>query len=109
MKQQLGAISQWTLGIFLSVVLLFPATLQLEHLFEGHDHKPCKETNQHLHEKQVHCHIYDFHFSTFQIETVTSFERIQISQIEKPQFSYLEVSFLKNNLTTLVRGPPHFS
>jgi hypothetical protein len=78
-------------------------------MFEGHDHKPCKETSTHIHTKKIDCDIQLFHFSQadFSIQTYTN---ITIAET-KQQLVDFYTSSDKNQLHyhTTSRGPPSLS
>ncbi|MFC7357302.1 hypothetical protein ACFQO1_06360 [Jejudonia soesokkakensis] len=102
-------ITLFSTTLLLCSVLLLPSLAQFAHIFEGHDHKPCKELTTHLHEKKFECDIHFFHFSQldFSIET---YSITSISEATQQLVDFYTASD-KNKLHyhTTSRGPPALS
>jgi len=95
--------------LLLGMALLFPTAVQFSHVFEGHDHKPCKDLTTHLHEKKIDCSICHFQISSY---------TYQIQNFKTPFFSEIKITIIdfytssdKNKIhySYALRGPPSYS
>ena len=102
-------IALFTTTLLLCGALLFPSVVQFAHIFEGHDHKPCKELTTHLHEKKTECDIHFFHFSQADL-ALNRLTTIIISEANQQLVDFYTSSD-KNKLHnhTTSRGPPTLS
>ncbi|MAY22140.1 MAG: hypothetical protein CMC74_05115 [Flavobacteriaceae bacterium] len=104
-----GNITITILGFFLSLVFLFPMVVAFEHLFEGHNHKPCGESTVHLHQKNNDCSINLFHYNHFSI-TFESFELLTNAVIpETKNFHYQKHLIVFDKRFLKLRGPPYIT
>ncbi|PVW13850.1 hypothetical protein [Marixanthomonas spongiae] len=100
------SIAPNVLSALLIGLLLFPSAVQFAHIFEGHDHKPCSEITTHLHEKQLDCTLFDFHFSNFSYSVAEYPEFYSLDEPSKLETRYCPVEVSANSATYFVRGPP---
>ncbi len=94
------------LGVILTLVFLFPSLLQFEHLFENHEHLVCKENKVHLHQKNLDCSIYDFHFSTFSFLPIYPISLFVDAPLNETSFSVSQEVYLNPYFHCAQRGPP---
>lgn len=95
------------LVILLSVVLVTPLFVKLNHLFEGHKHEVCETPNaNHFHEFEIDCDFYDFKLNTEFKDLNLSFDFFipyEVSQTINSQYHF--ISDYQKYLFSL-RGPP---
>jgi len=99
-------ITNRILSLVFGLAILFPTAIQLEHVFEDHQHVVCKEVKTHLHESTPDCSLCDFHFSSFHYTAVVPIDFLVTKVIYT--FEPLLVSSEKSNFPTTnhLRGPP---
>lgn len=105
METKKYVISHFFSGL-LTLVFLFPSILQFEHLFESHEHKVCKENTVHIHQKNLDCSIYDFHFSAFNFQLIShNVSAAQKADLLRPSCKDEKIVKTTRYYPTL-RGPP---
>lgn len=93
--------------IFLSALLIFPAIINLAHVFSGHDHHYCNHySDSHFHKENIDCELFKFQQSPvahFEIFSFTIFN----PEIKTSGFTSL-YWFLSEyqKLSFSLRGPP---
>jgi len=94
------------LSLFLAAILLLPASVQLAHSLESHEHDICTDFDTHIHEKELDCSVCDYQLSGFKLP---SFHRLQevIHEHNEIDLNYYD-SLLKENSCSIItlRGPP---
>jgi hypothetical protein len=91
----------------LSVILLAPAFVKLNHIFEDHKHQVCKTPfSNHFHEYEIDCEFYDFTFKTNFYQSLITSELIMCDIFDKTITSqYFYISDYQK-LQFSLRGPP---
>lgn len=88
---------------------MFPMVVKSALIFEAHHHDICvdKQTDSHLHTKDIHCELYKFTAVTHFI-TIENIDDIQTREFIT-QSIYYNYNFLHNHrpLSFSLRGPPH--
>ena len=95
------------LVVALTIVLVSPLFVKLNHLIEDHKHEVCKTPNtNHFHEIEIDCEFYDFKLNTelkysFSSEKFPVFKNVTQSIISQYNFisDYQQLQFS-------LRGPP---
>ena len=107
MKYTKSNITRLFCSSLLMLALLLPASIQIIHSFENHDHPICKfQGKLHLHESAIDCELCDFNFSL----TVYSFQdyedNILIAANRKQITHYRFLSCNTKLHFKQLRGPP---
>ena len=93
--------------ILLSMFLLAPLFVKLNHIFEHHKHEVCKTPNKlHFHNLQLDCNFYYFRLNTNYYQPT---EVIEISVLEDIQVTIVsQYKFISHyqRLQFSLRGPP---
>ena len=100
-------IASKVLVVLLSVVLVVPLFVKLNHIFEDHKHEVCKTPNKtHFHEYEIECEFYNFKLNTQFNLSITS---VIIPVLkEKTQSITSQYYFISDyqQLQFSLRGPP---
>lgn len=100
-------IASKVLVVLLTVVLVTPLFVKLNHLFEDHKHEVCKTPNKtHFHELEIECEFYNFKLNT---EFNYSFASIIIPEFKDVTQSIVSQYFFLSDYQLLqfsLRGPP---
>ncbi len=100
-------IASKVLVVLLSIVLVTPLFVKLNHIFEDHKHEVCKTpTKTHFHELEIDCQFYDFKLNT---EFNYSFTSTEIPVFKKVTESIKSQYFFLSDYQQLqfsLRGPP---
>ncbi len=95
------------LVILLSMVLVAPLFVKLNHLIEDHKHEICKTPNKlHFHNLELDCDFYDFRLNTY---LYIEFESIEIPLVKDIRVTIdSQYEFISNyqSLQFSLRGPP---
>ncbi len=95
------------LVVILTIVLVSPIFVKLNHIFEDHKHEVCKTPySNHFHEFEIDCEFYDFRLNTeinnsYTLQCIPVITEISQSIISQYHF----VSDFQKLLFSL-RGPP---
>lgn len=93
--------------VLLTIVLVTPLFVKLNHLFEDHKHEVCKTPyTNHFHKLEIDCQFYDFKLNT---EFNYSFASIEIPVLKKATESIKSQYFFLSDYQQLqfsLRGPP---
>ena len=83
-----------------------PSFVQLEHLYEDHEHSFCGNASTHLHEQEVDCNFSKFFVTTFYQSTNLEFNlhAPNISTLEIESYHAIPISKISHSY--LLRGPP---
>ncbi len=100
-------IASKVLVVLLTVVLVTPLIVKLNHIFEDHKHEVCKTPyTNHFHELEIDCEFYDFKLNTEFNYSITS---INIPDYKEVTQSIVSQYFFINDYQQLqfsLRGPP---
>lgn len=100
-------IASKVLVVVLTIVLVTPLFVKLNHVFEDHKHEVCKTPNKtHFHELEIDCEFYDFKLNT---EFNYSFTSINILDFKDVTQSIVSQYFFLSDYQQLqfsLRGPP---
>ena len=100
-------IASKVLVVLLTVVLVTPLFVKLNHIFEDHKHEVCKTPyTNHFHELEIDCEFYDFKLNTEFNYSITS---IYIPDYKEVTQSIVSQYFFINDYQQLqfsLRGPP---
>lgn len=102
-------IVQFFIAAVFSVALMLPSVVQFTHSFDDHKHEVCTDVSAHIHQKQLDCSIYDFHFSIFNFSPQELHKLVIIHVFETTQTIYFLPKIEEKSLTYLLRGPPLLS
>ena len=95
------------LVVLLTIVLVTPTFVKLNHIFEDHKHEVCKTPNKtHFHELEIDCEFYDFKLNT---EFNYSFTSIEIPVLKGLTETIVSQYFFLSDYQQLqfsLRGPP---
>jgi len=106
LKQQKQHTHFTFFGLFLTMILLFPSILKLEHLADAQEHRPCLESTTHLHESDLDCSLCLFNFSNVSFEftsidfLVVEFNKKEALEAKTNSLYFSNYRFIDN------RGPP---
>ena len=102
-------IASKVLVVLLTIVLVTPLFVKLNHLFEDHKHEVCKTPyTNHFHEYEIDCEFYDFKLNTELNYSITS---ISIPDYKEVTQSIVSQYFFISDYQQLqfsLRGPPLF-
>lgn len=93
-------------GLFLTIILLLPSILKLEHLADSQEHRSCLDSTVHLHESEIDCSLCLFNFSNASFEfasidfLVIEFHKKEALTAKTNNLHYSNFRFIDN------RGPP---
>jgi hypothetical protein len=97
------------LVILLSMFLLAPLAVKLNHIFEDHKHEVCKTPNKlHFHNLQLDCKFYDFRLNTYYYQSPEVFEIFDIEDIQETMVSQYHFISHYQRLQFSLRGPPSY-
>lgn len=99
-------ISSILVAPLLVLALLLPASVQLAHAFEGHEHKSCDELKVHLHENEIDCSLCDFQLVSYNYVTFSNDVAQIINIPTSPGFVYHEAAYKSTSNYRAHRGPP---
>lgn len=110
MKNLKSNITRLFCGSVLLLALLLPASIQIIHSFEKHDHPSCKfQGKLHFHQSAIDCDLCDFNFSL----TIYSFEDCKEDTIKVTNRNQItHYKFLSHNTKLRykqLRAPPFSS
>ena len=95
------------LVVVLTIVLVTPIFVKLNHIFEDHKHEVCKTPyTKHFHELEIDCEFYDFRLNT---EFSYSYGSLEIPFLKEISDSIIsQYSFVSHyqQLQFSLRGPP---
>jgi len=95
------------LMIVLSLILLTPVFVKLNHFLENHKHEVCKTPNKlHFHNLQLDCKFYDFRLNTYYYKTPELFELPDLEDIQETVVSQYQFISHYQRLQFSLRGPP---
>ena len=95
------------LVVILSITLLTPLFVKLNHLFEDHKHEVCKTPyKNHFHSLELDCDYYDFRLNTNFYQSISSIEIYQDRTIDKAITSKYHFVSDYQQLHFSLRGPP---
>lgn len=95
--------------LMLSAFLL-PATIQFFHVLEGHEHKVCTDSSEHLHESAPDCSVFHFKQQNFHYQFTLYPEHIKVTFLSHTDEGLTPLvldSYIPNN--TQLRAPPVIS
>ncbi len=102
-------IASKVLVVLLTIVLVTPLFVKLNHLFEDHKHEVCKTPyTNHFHEYEIDCEFCDFKLNTELNYSITS---ISIPDYKEVTQSIVSQYFFISDYQQLqfsLRGPPLF-
>jgi len=106
-----GKIKEISLASLLLLTLMLPSCIQFSHqLVEEHEYKLCHETEEHIHEVNVHCDLCCYQFTSFTFEFTSYPELIAPTIISKTTLGSTTPLCYYSPLTNeLLRGPPALS
>ena len=89
--------------------MMLPATIQLVHLLENHQHEVCiSKTEEHFHEAEIDCSLCHVQAETFTVDFTSNYDVI-------PQHFYSDISTKQPEKIKVVyhskkssRAPPYF-
>lgn len=99
-------ITQFLTATIFSIALMLPAAVQFAHSFEGHKHEVCTDVSSHIHEKQLDCSIFDFHFSIFNFNPQELPEVVTIHSFQNTETLYILPKIEGEYAAYYLRGPP---
>ena len=95
------------LVLTLSITLVLPLFVKLNHLFEDHKHEVCKTPfTNHFHEYEIDCEFYEFTLNTNFYSELDSFEIIKAPEINNSINSRYHFISDYQQLSFSLRGPP---
>lgn len=94
-------------GIALSLSILVPSVVKLNHVFETHKHEVCKgKSNSHLHALDLDCEFYKFKLNKTYYSQLAYIE-LADNEIRTQKTEYVNTVRSNNtHLTYFLRGPP---
>lgn len=90
-------------------LLLFPASIQITHVIGDHEHTACEEITAHIHDKNLHCALFDSNFSSYPYEFSNLLDSIAVDIYITLQSVYF--SSVKDIINPYIyfRGPPDYA
>ncbi len=93
--------------LLLSVILLAPVLVKLNHLFEDHKHEVCiTPFADHYHEFEIDCEFYNFTLNTNFFLSLTTSDIPEVDETHKPILSQYHFISDFQQLQFSLRGPP---
>ena len=100
-------IASKILVVLLSVVLVVPLFVKLNHIFEDHKHEVCKTPYKtHFHELEIDCEFYDFKMNTEFNCSITSVNISICKEVTQSIISQYHFISDYQQLQFSLRGPP---
>ncbi len=91
----------------LLLALLFPFALELDHVFQNHQHSACNsKINKHFHEDEVDCQFYNYKNNPVRYASLLEFKEPQKKVLLNLVESYQSYFFQENFSSFYLRGPP---
>ncbi|MBT8394114.1 MAG: hypothetical protein KJN66_04600 [Bacteroidia bacterium] len=107
MQQIKNHIISKAIVLLLSVILLAPVFVKLNHLFEDHRHEVCiTPFTNHFHEYEIDCVFYDFTLNTNFLQPLASINIPEVDEFHKPIRSQYHFISDYQQLQFSLRGPP---
>ena len=95
--------------ILLSMILLVPLFVKLDHIFAGHEHEVCTTPGDlHFHNLQLECKFYDFRLNTYYYKSPEVIEILVLQNIEEIVVSQYHFISHYQRLQFSLRGPPAY-
>ena len=95
------------LVVVLTIVLVIPIFVKLNHIFEDHKHEVCKTPyTKHFHELEIDCEFYDFRLNTEINYSVASVDIPFLREITQSIISQYRFVSNYQQLQFSLRGPP---
>lgn len=93
--------------LFLSGILAFPSTVELAHIFSGHQHNFCNHySDSHFHQDNLDCDLFSFHKTSYPSVDLFSYSLFLpdiVVQKNSRVYSFLSTH---QHLSFALRGPP---
>ena len=107
MQKRKNHISGKAAVVLLSLILLAPLFVKLNHIFEDHKHEVCiTPFTNHFHEYEIDCEFYDFTLNTNFLLSLTSIEIPEVDDVHKTILSQYHFISDYQQLQFSLRGPP---
>lgn len=99
-------LAKFISGLLL-IALLFPFALELDHLFQNHEHFVCNsKNNKHFHENELDCELYNYKNNTLKYVSTVDYNKPQKKVLANNAQTISSFLFQENFSSFYLRGPP---